>query len=127
GDDHVEAVVDAGASLGFFPPGVEGVAHLRAFGLDGEVDDAGGPAHGCGSRAGFEIVGGGGAAEGHVEMGVRVDASGEDEHSGGVDYAVGGFVGKGSDAVNFLVFYEDICFLRLVRVYDRSITDESFH
>ena len=45
----------------------------------------GGAAEGRGARAGFEIVGAGGAAEGHVEMGVAIDAAGEDVHAGGVD------------------------------------------
>ena len=80
GDDHVQAVVDAGFAFGLLPPGVEGIAHLRAFGLDGEIDDGGGAAERRGAGAGFEIVGGGGAAEGHVEMGVDVDAAGHHEH-----------------------------------------------
>ena len=40
--------------------------------------------------AGFEIVGDGGAAERHVEMGVAVDAAGQDVHAGGVDDVRGG-------------------------------------
>ena len=64
GDDHVEAVIDAGPALGFFPPCVERVAHARAAGLDGEIDDAGGAAEGGGAGAGLEIIGRGGAAEG---------------------------------------------------------------
>jgi hypothetical protein len=85
GDDHVQAVIDAGFALGLFPPGVERVAHARAFGLDGEIDDGGGAAEGRRARAGFEIVGGRGAAEGHVEVGVDVDAAGHHQHAGGVD------------------------------------------
>ena len=65
-----------GAALGLFPPGVERVAHARAARLDGEIDDGGGAAEGRGARAGFEIVARSGAAEGHVEMGVDVDAAG---------------------------------------------------
>ena len=57
GDDHVEAVVDAGFAFGLLPPGVEGVAHARASGLDGEIDDGGGASEGGGAGAGFEIVG----------------------------------------------------------------------
>ena len=57
GDDHVQAVVDAGLAFGLLPPGVERVAHLRAARLDGEIDDGGGAAERRGARAGFEIVG----------------------------------------------------------------------
>ena len=85
GDDHVQAVVDAGVAFGLLPPGVERVAHLRAARLDGEIDDGGGAAERRRARAGFEIVGGGGAAERHVEMRVDVDAAGHHEHAGGVD------------------------------------------
>ena len=85
GDDHVQAVVDAGLAFGLLPPGVERGAHLGAAGLDGEIDNRRGPADGCGPRAGLEVVGGVGAAEGHVEMRVRVDAAGQKQQAGGVD------------------------------------------
>ena len=95
GDDHVEAVIDAGFVFGFFPPGVEGVAHFGAFGLDGEIDDGGGASEGGGAGAGFEIVGGGGAAEGHVQVGVDVDTAGHDIAAFGVDDAIGDVDGDG--------------------------------
>ena len=57
GDDHVQAVVDAGLAFGLLPPGVERVAHARAARLDGEIDDAGGAAERRGAGAGLEIVG----------------------------------------------------------------------
>ena len=76
GDDHVQTVIDRGAALGFLPPGVERVAHARAAGLDGEIDERGGPAECSGASSGLEIVARGGAAERHVEMGMRVDAAG---------------------------------------------------
>ena len=57
GDDHVQAVIDARLAFGLLPPGVEGVAHAGAAGLDGEIDDAGGAAERRGASAGFEIVG----------------------------------------------------------------------
>jgi len=58
-----------------------------AFVLDGEVDERGGAAEGGGDGAGLEIVGAGGAAEGHIEVRVDVDASGDYEHANGVDDA----------------------------------------
>ncbi len=92
GDDAVEGVVDGGFVVSFGHPGVEGVAESLAFVLDGEIDERRGAAEGCGDRAGLEIVGAGGAAEGHVEVGVDVDAAGEEEEVGGVD-GVGGVFG----------------------------------
>ena len=59
---------------------VSSASRMRAAaGLDGEIDDGGGAAEGRGARAGLEIVGGGGAAERHVEMRVHVDAAGHDK------------------------------------------------
>ena len=82
GDDAVEGVVADGLARGLAHPGVEGLAQLLAFVLNGEVDQRGRSAEGGGARAGFEIVGAGGAAEGHVEMRMHVDAAGEDEFVG---------------------------------------------
>ena len=47
------------------------------------------PADGRGARAGQEVVGRGGAAEGHVEMRVRVDAAGQQQQAGRIDDRVG--------------------------------------
>jgi len=80
-DDAVEGVVGDGFVVGFLHPGVEGLAERLAFVLDGEIDERGGAAKGGGNGAGLEIVGAGGAAEGHVQMGVDIDAAGNDEAS----------------------------------------------
>ncbi len=109
GDDHVQAVIDAGLAFGLFPPGVEGIAHAGAAGLDGEIDDAGGAAEGRGAGAGFEIVGAGGAAERHVEVGVAIDAAGEDVHAGGVDDFGGAvFRDARADFLDEFAFDEDV-------------------
>src|ERR1019366_2743426 len=100
GDDHMQAVVDAGLACGLLPPDIEGVAHAGAARLDGEIDDGGGAAEGGGAGAGEEIVGAGGAAEGHVEVGVAIDAAREDVHAGGVDD--GGIGGGGDAGADFL-------------------------
>ena len=73
-------------AFGLLPPGVERVAHACAAGLDGEIDDGGGAAERRRARAGFEIVARSGAAEGHVEMRVHVDAAGQQQHAGGVEH-----------------------------------------
>ena len=84
GDDAVEGIVADGFVVSLSHPGVEGLAEGLAFVLDGEIDQGGGAAEGCGAGAGFEIVGAGGAAEGHVEMSVHVDAAGKNVLAGGV-------------------------------------------
>src|ERR1035441_6024794 len=126
GDDHVEAVIDTGAAFGLFPPGVERGPHARAAGLDGEIHDAGGAAEGGGARSGFEIVGGGGAAEGHVEVGVGVNAAGQDVHAGGVDDGGGGVLGNaGADFLDAFAFDQDIGGPGFVRRDDGAVADES--
>ena len=89
GDDHVEAVIDGGFLIGLFPPGIERVAHLGALGLDGEIDESGGASEGGDFGAGFEIVGGRGAAEGHIEVSVNVDAARDQQHTCCIDDLVG--------------------------------------
>ena len=109
GDDHVQAVVDRSAAIGLFPPGVEGIAHARAFGLDGEIDERGGAAKRRRARAGFEIVAGSGSAEWHVQMRVDVDAAGQQQHAGGVDDAAGRLRGKrGRDVANLFAIHQDV-------------------
>ena len=69
----------------------------------------GGAAEGRGARAGFEIVGAGGAAEGHVEMGVAIDAAGEDVHAGGVDdFGRRSFRDAGADFLDDFAFDQDV-------------------
>ena len=58
-------------------PGIESGAQGLALVLDGEVDQSGGAAESGGARASFKIVRTGGAAEGHVEMGVDIDSARE--------------------------------------------------
>src|ERR1700733_12233737 len=127
-DDHVEAVVDGRFRFRFFPPGIERISHLRAFGLDGEVDQRRGAAEGCGFCAGFEIVGGRGAAEGHVEVSVDVDASGEEEHAGDVDDAVGLFDGDvWRDVFDLFADDQDVGFFGFGRGYYGAVAEEEAH
>src|SRR5690606_9947492 len=90
GDDHVEAVVDGAVALGLGVPGVEALAQGAADALHREVDDGGGAAPGGGPGAGPEGVGGAGAAERQLHVGVRVGAAREHVLPGGVSGAVGG-------------------------------------
>src|SRR5207244_595571 len=94
GDDAVEGVVGDGLVVGFFHPGVEGLAQRLAFVLDGEVDERGGATKGRGDCAGLEVVGAGSASKGHVEVRVDVNAAGDQQQAGSVDNAAGVFYGK---------------------------------
>src|SRR2546426_2822446 len=124
GDDAVESVVGDGFVVGFLHPSVEGLAEGLAFVLDGEVDERGSAAKGGGDGAGLEIVGAGGAAEGHVEVGVDVDAAGNDEHAGGVEDARGVFGGKpGGDGRDFVAVDAHIGEGSVGGGYDGAVTD----
>jgi hypothetical protein len=92
--DHVEPVVDGALALGLGEPAVEALAQRLADALHGEVDDGGGAAPRGRPGAGLERVGGGGAAEGQLHVGVDVDPAGDDVAPGGVDDPLGA-VGPG--------------------------------
>ena len=77
GDRDVEAVVHRRLAVRLGVPDIERLAQGRALGLDGEIDVHGGAAEGRGLMAGEEVVGGDGAAERHVQVGVDVDAAGD--------------------------------------------------
>ena len=76
-------------SCGFLHPRIEGLAESLSFVLNSEIDQRGGAAEGRGDGAGLEVVGAGGAAEGHVEVSVHVDAAGNDEKASGVNHLAG--------------------------------------
>ncbi len=84
-DDLVEAVVDGAVALGLGVPGGQPVLDPLAVALHGEVDDRRGAAPGRGAGTRLEGVGGGGAAERQLHVGVGVDAAGDDVLAGRVD------------------------------------------
>ncbi len=90
--DHVKSVVDDGLSFRPLHPSLEGGVEPLPEVLDGEVDEGGCTAVSGGDGAGLEVVGGSRAPEGHVQVGVDIDASGHDQLAGGVDHVVGGKV-----------------------------------
>jgi hypothetical protein len=89
GDDAVKAVIGHSPRRGFLHPCVQRRAQGLSLVLNGEVDDGGSAAKSCRARSGFEIVGAGGAAEGHVEMSVNVNAAGQDIFVARVENAAG--------------------------------------
>src|ERR1700722_6895647 len=80
----MQAIVDAGFAFRLRPPDIERVTHAGSLCLNGEVDDGGGASDSRGSRAGEKVVGRDGAAEWHVHVGVRVDASRDHKKTRGV-------------------------------------------
>ncbi len=95
-----------------------------AFVLDGEVDERGSAAEGGGDGAGLEIVGAGGAAEGHVEVGVDIDAAGNHEAAGSVDNAPGIFDGKlGREGSDFVAVDAHVGEGSVGGGYDGAVTD----
>jgi len=72
----------------------------------------------------LEIVGAGGATEGHVEVGVDVDAAGNDEHAGGVEDARGVFGGKlGGEGGDFVAVDAHVGEGSVGGGYDGAVTD----
>ena len=63
-------------------------AHFGAARLNGEVDNRRRPADGRGPRTGQEVVGGFRAAEGHIEMSVRIDATGQQQQPARIHHLV---------------------------------------
>jgi hypothetical protein len=127
GDGHVEGVVDAGFAGGFGAPDLKRFGEGMAAGLEGEVDDRGGASDGGGAGAGEVVVRGGGAAEGHVEVGVDVDASGENEEVPSV-YDLVAFGGDvRGDLGDDLALNENVSAFFAVRVDDDSLLDKCAH
>ena len=76
GDDAMERIVHHGFAFGFLHPGFERLPQRLSLVLDREIHKRGRAAMGRGDSARFEIVGAGGSAKGHVEVGVDVNAAG---------------------------------------------------
>ena len=75
--------------------------------------------------AGFEIVGGIGAHEGHLEVGMRVDAAGHDVAAGGVEDAVA--LEAGADGGDLAVLDGDVGLVGEVGGDDGAVADDGGH
>ena len=85
GDDAMKRVIADCPAGRLLHPSIKGSSQRLASVLDGEIDERSRAPKRRRARAGFEIVGAGRAAEGHVEMSVHVDAARENVPVGGVD------------------------------------------
>ena len=97
GDGDVEAVVDDRLALALLVPAGERLGEGLAVPLDAEVDVARRAAERGGGLAGGDVVDRDGAAERHVEVGVRIDRAGEHELARGIDHEVGVLPERRSD------------------------------
>ena len=95
--------------------------HGVAHGLQGEIDDGGGAAYGGGHGAGAVVVGRDGSAEGHIEMGVHVDAAGHDQQALGIDDGVAGGINAGADLGDGFAVEQHVGFLLALRGNDGAI------
>ncbi len=124
GDAHVVGIVGDGVLRTFLPIGEGFHQRLVAIG-DAEVDDHRRAARKRRLGAALVIVGGIRAHEGHVEMGVRVDAARHDEAILGVERAVA--LQPLADRLDGLAFDQHVGLVGAVRGDDRSAFDDERH
>jgi hypothetical protein len=89
GHRDMEGIVGGSLARGALLPGVERLEHAVLAGND-EIDHHGGAARQRGEGAAFPGLGGGGAHEGHFQMGMGIDAARHDVGALGVDDLVTG-------------------------------------
>ena len=124
GDAHVVGIVGDGVLRALLPVGERLHQRLVAVG-DAEVDDH---RRAAGQRrlgAAFVIVGRIGPHEGHVEMGVRIDAAGHDEAALGVERAVA--PQALADRLDGLALDQHVGLVGAVGGDDRSAFDDERH
>ncbi len=112
------------AFRGLLGPGVEGPGQGAALLLEGEVYDHGGPARSGGLSAGHPVVGGHGAAEGHVHVGVRVYKPRHHELAGGVHLLGAVRVEPGTDGNYLLILDQHVGSVAAGGGNDRSAAKE---
>src|SRR5439155_19625744 len=108
GDGHVVAHVDQLLAVRLRPPLLERGPERPALRLDHEVDVTGRPAEGRRRLARLDVVDRHRAAEGHVEVRMRIDAAREHILAGGVDHPVGRHVERFADQRDRLVLDVEI-------------------
>ena len=107
-DGHVEAVIAEGLPCRLFPPALQSAGEGFALVGAGEVNDGSGTAPESGAASGGEAVGGDGAGDLQVKVGVGVDEAGKEDAAGDVHHPVGLLLESPSDGGDFFVPHQDI-------------------
>ena len=85
-DGHMEAVITAALPVRLVVPVLEALGQGLPLLLCGEVHNAGGASQNGGLGARLKVVGGDGAADGQVHMGVGVDHAGQHQQPLGIHH-----------------------------------------
>src|SRR5208283_72216 len=102
----------------------EGLPQWLAFVLDGKVDQRGGSTESRGPGSGFKVVGAGGAAEGHIQMGMNIDAAGKHILPRGLKNSLSILAGEIlADGRNFAICDSDVGHVSIRRGDHRSVAD----
>ena len=125
--DHVEAVVDVRLALRFLVPLVEALAQRLAEGLHRKVDDRRRPAPGGRRASGGEVIGGEGATEGQLHVGVDIDRARHHVAVLGVDHLIG--VGRQSapDGRDLFTLDQHVGLVGVARRHHRAVLDQRPH
>ena len=127
GHRDVVAHVDQRLALALAVPVGEGVGKALALRLDAEVDVARGAAERRRLMARADVVDRRGAAERHVEVGVRVDEPGQDELPARVDRRVCADVQVLAEEGDPLAVDEDVADVVVGRRHDTAALDQHGH
>ncbi len=95
--------------------------------LHGEVDDGGGAAERGRPSAGLEVIGAGGAAKGHVHVGVGIHAAGDDQLALGIDDAVSLDFEAAANQGDGFILDEEIGLIVVHRRDDAAVTNQQRH
>ena len=123
----MEAVIDVRFAIGFLMPLVEPLAQGLAEALHREIDDRGRAAPGSRRRASGKVVGGEGAAEGQLHVGVDVDRPGHHVAPLGIDRLVGFHLEAVTDRRDLFPIDQHIGFGRVARGHHRPVSDQGLH
>ena len=119
--------VDQLLAFGLGVPVGERLGEGLPGGLDAEVDVAGRAAERRRRLARLDVVDRDRAAEGHVEVGVRIDAARQHELAPGVDHTVGVVVERLADQRHPVALDEDVGDVVVGRGDDAATLDQHGH
>src|ERR1700694_3144388 len=107
----MEAIVNRSLAFRFLVPVIDTLEKRLSLVLYREVDDGGGASVDSGAGAGEKIIGRLRPAEGQFHVRMRIDAAGDNEFSGGIDYSVSLHLELGADNGNLLILDQDVGFV----------------